>query len=321
MTLTGGAVLTWSIAALAQSQQIPIIGFLSSRSPGEAAGLVTSFRHGLGETGFVEGQNTIIAFRWAEGHFERLPALATELVELRVAVLLAAGGPPAALAAKSASQTIPIVFSGAGDAVHLGLVASLNRPGGNLTGMDNLPSELVAKSAQLLKELLPSAAELAFLINSSNPGAGVYTKGADASASALGIKVHVLDARTTADLDQAFDSIETLGIRGLVVPADPLFDSQRDRIVALAARHAVAAIYSIREYAVAGGLMSYGASLTDAYRRAAVYVGRILKGAKPSDLPVMRPTKFELTVNLRTAKALGLTVPDKLLALADEVIE
>jgi len=295
---------------------------MSSRSPSESAGEVAAFRRGLAEAGFVEGQNLVIAFRWADGRYDRLPALAAELVELRVAVLFTAGGPPAALAAKAATSTIPIVFSAASDPVALGLVASINRPGGNVTGMGMLITEYAAKSAQLLKEMVPAAAMIAYLVN---PSAGavteIYSKVAVTAASALGIQVHVLNASTEHDLDEAFASLVRLGAGGLVVQGEPFFFSQRDRIVALSARHAVAAIYNFREYVVAGGLMSYGASLPDSYRRAGIYVGRILKGERPADLPVMQPTKFDLTLNLKTAKALGLRVPDRLLAIADEVIE
>jgi len=321
ITLLGGAAVAWPLAARAQRLAMPVIGFLSSRSPGESAGVVAAFRQGLREGGFVEGQNLSIAFRWAEGRYDRLPALAAELVDLRVAVLATAGGAPSAFAAKAATQAIPIVFSAALDPDRLGLVASLNRPGGNVTGMSIFPSEVAAKSVQLLKELLPAATALGYLVNPSTPGAGLYAKEASNAASALGVAVHVLNASTEHVLDDAFASLAKLGAGGLAVPAEPFFDSQRDRIVALAARHAVAAIYGFREYAGAGGLMSYGASLPDSYRRAGMYVGRILKGERPADLPVMQPTKFDLVLNLKTAKALGLTVPDRLLAIADEVIE
>jgi len=276
ITLLGGGAAAWPLAARAQQPTMPVIGFLSTRSPGESAGLVAAFRDGLRESGFVEGQNLVIAFRWAEGRYEQLRDLAAELVAMHVAVLMAAGGPPSALAAKAATSTIPIVFSAVYDPVQLDLVASLNRPGANITGMSSVASEMVAKSCQLLKEMVPTAAAIACLVNPTN---------------------------------------------GLVVPAEPFFFSQRDRIVALAARYAVAMIANFREYVVAGGLMSYGASLPDLYRQAGLYVGRVLKGAKPADLPVMQPTKFELIINLKTAKALGLQIPDKLLALADEVIE
>jgi putative ABC transport system substrate-binding protein len=321
ISLLGGAAAAWPLGARAQKTAMPVIGFLSSRSPGESAGLVAMFHQGLREAGFVEGQNVIIAFRWAEDRYDRLPALATELVDLRVAVLFAAGGPPSAFAAKAATQTIPVVFSAALDPERLGLVASLNRPGGNVTGMSIFPSELAAKSVQLLRELVPAAAVFAYLVNPSNPTAEIYAKEAAAAASALGIAVHVLNAGTERDLDEAFASLAKLGVGGLIMPAESFFVSQRDRMVALAAKYAIAAIYGFREYAVAGGLMSYGASLPDSYRRAGIYVGRILKGEKPADLPVMQPTKFELVLNLKTAKALGLTVPDRLLAIADEVIE
>jgi putative tryptophan/tyrosine transport system substrate-binding protein len=316
-----GAAAAWPLAARAQQPAMPVIGFLSSRSPGESAGVVAAFQQGLRETGFVEGQNVVIAFRWAEGHYDRLSALAADLIDLRAAVLFAAGGPPSAVAAKAATSTIPIVFSAVNDPVQLGLVASLNRPGGNITGMSLFASELWEKVFELLKELVPAATVIAYLVNPSNPSAEVYSKAGVAAARALGIQVHVLNASTEHDLEESFASLAKLGAGGLVVPNEPFFDSQRDRIVALSARYGVAAVYSIREYVVAGGLMSYGTSLTDSYRRAGIYTGRILKGEKPADLPVMQPTKFELVLNLKAAKALGLEVPPTLLARADEVIE
>jgi putative ABC transport system substrate-binding protein len=319
--LLGGAAVALPLAARAQQSAMPVIGFLSSRSPGESASAVVAFRQGLAEAGYVEGQNVEIAYRWAEGHYDRLPALAADLVGLRVAVLFAAGGAPAAFAAKAATQAIPIVFSAVSDPVRLGLVASLNRPGGNLTGMGHFTFDLAAKSVQLLKELVPAAAVIAFLVNPSSPSAELYVKEAASTASALGIAVHVLNASTEHELDEAFALVAKLGAGGLVVHGDPFFDSQRDRIGVLSARYPVAAVYPFREHVVAGGLMSYGASITDSYRRAGIYVGRVLKGEKPEDLPVMLPTKFELVLNLKAAKALGLQVPDKLLALADEVIE
>jgi putative ABC transport system substrate-binding protein len=319
ITLLGGAA-AWPVAARAQAA-MPVIGFLSSRSPGESNDLVVAFRRGLREAGFIEGQNLLIAFRWAEGRYDRLSALVAELVDLRVAVLFTAGGPPAALAAKAATQTIPVVFSGVSDALRLGVVTSLNRPGGNLTGMSLFSFDVAAKGAQLLKELLPAARTIAYLVNSSSPTAALYVKEAASTASALGISVHVLSASTEQEVDDAFASATKSGVAGLVVPAEPFFDSRRDIIVALAARHAVATVYSFREYAVAGGLMSYAANLPDAYRQGGTYVGRILKGEKPGDLPVMQPTKFDLVINLKTAKALDLDVPPTLLARADEVIE
>ena len=319
--LLGGTATAWPLAARAQQLAMPVIGFLSSRSPGESANFVSAFREGLRETGFVEGQNVLIAFRWAEGRYDQLPGLAAELVDLRVAVLFAAGGSPPALAAKAATQTIPVVFSAVTDPVRLGLVASLNKPGGNVTGMSLLTFEMVAKSAQLLKELVPTARVIAYLVNPSNPSAELYANEALNAASALGIAVRVLNASTEDDLDEAFASLPKMGVTGLVVPAEPFFDSHRERIVALSKRYSIAVISNLREYVVAGSLVSYGASLSDSYRRAAIYAGRILKGDKPTDLPVMQPTKYDLVINLKTVKALGLAVPPSLLARADEVIE
>ena len=319
--LMSGAAAAWPFATRAQQPAMPVIGFLSSRSPGESAGVVAGFRQGLTEAGFAEGQNVLVAFRWAEGHYDRLPALAAELVGLRVAVLFTAGGPPAAFAAKAATQTIPIVFSAAMDPERIGLVTSLNRPGGNITGMSLYPLGLAAKSVQLLSRLLPGATLIGYLINPLNPGASVYTSEASAAANALGISIRILNASTEQELDELFASLPKSGISGLAIPAEPFFDSQRDRIVALAARYSIPAIYGLREYAVAGGLMSYGTSLPDTYRRAAVYAGRVLKGEKPADLPVVQPTNYDLVLNMKTAKSLGLNITEQLLALADEVIE
>jgi len=320
IALLGGAA-AWPLAARAQQQAMPLIGFVSSRAPAESASHVAAFRRGLSEAGFVEGQNLSISFRWAEGHYDRLPALAAELVNLRVAVLFAAGGPPSALAAKEATSTIPVIFSAVSEPVRLGLVPSLNRPGGNVTGMSFVDSELIAKSAQLLKETVPAATVIAFLVNPSGPSAEIFVKEAPATARALGIQISVLNASTEQDLDEAFASLGKLGAGGLVVPAEPFLDSQRERIVSLAAQRGVPMIANLREYVVAGGLMSYGPSLPDLYRRAGIYVGRVLKGEKPADLPVMQPTEFDLVINLKTAKALGLDVPLRLQQLAVEVIE
>ena len=315
-----GSAVAWPPVVRAQ-QAIPVIGFLSSRAPGESAGVVAAFREGLRESGFVEGRNLAIAFRWAEGRYDRLPALAAELTGLRVALLFAAGGPPSALAAKAATSTIPIVFSASSDPVRLGLVPSLNRPGGNITGMSTLTTSLGAKGVALLKELLPKAAVMAYLVNPSNPSSALELQEALAAADALGIRLRALNASTESELDAAFAALVKLHADGLIVAGEPFFDSQRERIVALAARHAVATSYAWRENVVAGGLMSYGNSLTDSYRQAGIYAGRILKGEKPADLPVMQPAKFELVLNLKTAKALGLTIPQSLLVRADEVIQ
>lgn len=320
MALIGGAAAS-PIVARAQQGSMPVVGFLSSRSPKDSANVLAAFREGLGEAGFVDGKNVAIEFRWADGRYDQLSIMADDLVKLRVAAIFAAGGPPAAVAAKAATSSIPIVFSAAAEPVQLGLVASLNRPGGNVTGMSNFANELWAKNAQLLKELVPAAAMIGYLVNPASPNAESYLKGAAAGSSMIGIDVRVLKASTEAELDEAFASLVKLGAGGLVVPNEPFFDSRRDKIVALSARYSVPTIYTIREYAFAGGLMSYGPSLADAYRKAAVYLGRILKGEKPSDLPVQQPTKFEMVINLKTAKALGLSVPATLLLQADEVIE
>ena len=321
ITVLGGAAAAWPLAARAQQPAMPVIGFLSSRSPNESAAVIAAFRQGLRERGFVEGQNLAIAFRWAEGRYDRLPALAAELVDLRVAALFAAGGPRSVFAAKAATETIPIVFSAVNEPVRQGLVTSLSRPGGNITGMGIFTSELAAKNIELLKLLLPAAATIGHLVNLSNEGAKIYATEAAEAARALGIEVLGLYARTEQELDEAFASLAKLRADGLAVVGEPFFDSRRDRIVGLAARYAVAAIYTFREYVVAGGLMSYGVSLTDSYRRAGIYAGRILQGEKPADLPVMLPTRFHLALNLKTAKTLGLDVPPTLLARADEVIE
>jgi len=310
---------TLPLPAFAQKSALPVIGFLSSRSPGESEAVVSKFREGLGESGYVVGENVLVDYRWAEGRYERLATLAAELIGLRVAVIFGAGGPPAALAAKAATSTIPVVFSAVPDPVRLGLVASLGRPGGNLTGMSTFTADLGAKEVELLKELLPSLKTLAYLLNPSNPSGELEEASATAAARAAGIEVQILKASTETELENVFASWPNPD--GLIVAGEPFFDSQRTRIVALVTRHATPAMYSWRENVALGGLISYGSSLTDSYRRAGVYTGRILRGEKPADLPVMQPTKFELTINLKTAKALGIVVPPTLLARADEVIE
>jgi putative ABC transport system substrate-binding protein len=321
ITLAGGAAIAWPLAARAQQTGMALIGFLSSRSPAESADVVTGFRKGLAEVGFVEGQNALIAFRWAEGRYEQLPALASELVGLRVAVLFAAGGPPSALAAKAATSSIPIVFPGASDPVRLGLVASLNRPGGNVTGISTFGTELAGKFVEILKEMLPRASVIAYLVNPSNPTGKIVSTEAQAAADLLGIRLHVFEASTLGEVEEAFAAMAKLGVEAVGIAGEPFFDSQRERIVALSARYRIVGCYPWREYVLAGGLMSYGANLPDSYRQAGVYIGRILNGEKPADLPVIQPTKLELVINLKTAKALGLEVPPMLLARADEVIE
>ena len=321
ITLVGGAAAALPVGVRAQQTAMPVIGFLSSRSLGESADIVAAFRRGLREAGFAEGEGSLIAFRWAEGRYDRLPSLAADLVGLRVAVIVAAGGPPSALAAKAATSTISIVFSSVTDPVRLGLVGSLNRPGGNVTGMAGFSTGLGAKRLGLLHELVPAAAMISLLVNSNNPSAEFDVKDASMAAQSLGLKIHVVNAGTERDLDAAFKALDDLKVGALLVISDPFFNSQRDRLVALAAQYRIAASYAWRDYAVAGGLMSYGTSLTDAYRQAGLYTARILKGEKAGDLPVEQPTKFELVINLRTAKTLGLNVSPSMQLLADEVIE
>jgi ABC-type uncharacterized transport system substrate-binding protein len=321
LMLLGRAAAAWPIAARAQQPSMPVIGFLSSRSPGESAGVVAAFREGLRDAGFVEGRNLAIAFRWADGRYDSLPALAAELVDLRVALIFAAGGPPTAFAVKAATSTIPIVFSAVSDPVEIGLVPSLNQPGGNITGMAVFNATLAGKRVELTKELIPTAAVIGYLLNPVDQMSAVESRDALAAARALGIDLKILNASSEEDVETAFAAMANLRADALVVAGEPFFDSKRERIVALAARNGVASVYAWREYVLAGGLISYGTDLPESYREAAIYAGRILKGEKPTSLPVKQPTKFRLAVNLKTAKALGLTVPPTLLARADEVIE
>jgi putative ABC transport system substrate-binding protein len=316
IALLGGAAVAWPLAARAQQPAIPVIGFLSSRSPGESASVVAAFREGLKEAGYREGHNVHIAFRWAEG-WERLPALATELIQIQVAVILAAGGSMTGLAAKAATSTIPIVNIGA-DPERLGLVASLNRPGGNLTGISVLSWPLSAKRLEILRELIPTAGVLGVLVNPNAVATEIETREIEAAARAIGQPLRILKVTNDGEIHEVFTNLGAQGIGGLVIGGDAFFDSRRDVLVALAARHRVPTIYP---FATTGGLISYGASIPGAYRQAGVYVGRILKGEKPADLPVLQPTHFELVINRKTAKALGLEVPPTLLARADEVIE
>jgi putative ABC transport system substrate-binding protein len=304
----------------AAGQPLPVIGFLSSRSPKESAPHVAGFRRGLQEAGYVEGQNVTIVSRWAEGDYDALAALARELVVLNVAVLVAVGGRPSALAARKATATIPIVFIGP-DPVRAGLVASFNRPGGNITGVDLVTTDLGAKRLELLCELVPHAKTTGLLINPDDQDSAVHRQNVQTAAQSLGQRLVVAEARSEADFDAGFALFAREQAGGVVVQNDPFFDSQRTRLMALAARNRLPAIYHIREFPTSGGLMSYGASLVDGYRQVGVYAGRILNGAHPADLPILRPTAFELVINLKTAALLGLKVPGTLLASADEVIE
>jgi putative ABC transport system substrate-binding protein len=319
VTLLGGAAVAWPLAARAQQPAMPVVGFLRSTTAADSTALVTAFRQGLKETGYIEGQNVTIEYRWGEGRNDRLPALVADLISRKVAVVV--GNHNAALAAKSATMTVPVVVVTGADQVRDGLVASLNRPGGNVTGVSFLTIELGAKRLDLLRQLVPKAATIAMLVYPDTPDTEAERRQVQAAAQAIRQQLIVLDLKTDRDIETAFATLVQRGAGALLVGTGAFTYSHRERIVTLAARHAVPAIYSLREDVAAGGLMSYAASITDAYRQAGIYTGRILKGEKPTDLPVMEPTKFELIINLKTAKALGLTVPDKLLALADEVIE
>jgi putative tryptophan/tyrosine transport system substrate-binding protein len=324
ITLFGGAAasfVSWPLTARAQQPAMPVVGLLGSASAAEWEHLVAAFRDGLKETGYVEGQNASIEYRWADGHYDRLPRLAEDLVRRNVAVIFSAGSPAPVLAAKAATATIPIVFANGADAVKLGLVASLNRPGGNVTGISFLAADLGAKRLGLIHELVPNVSVGAVLINPTNPNAESVARDAQDSARSLGLQFHVLNASTDQDIDTVFAGLVRQQIGVLLVSADPLFLDRRVEVAALAARYAVPVIYFAREFVAVGGLMSYGTSIGAAYRQAGLYTGKILKGVKPADLPVMQPTKFDLVINLKTAKALGITVPPMLLARADEVIE
>jgi putative tryptophan/tyrosine transport system substrate-binding protein len=317
--LVGAAALP--LAARAQQPPaMPVIGFLSGRSPTDTA-IVDAFRQGLGDTGYVERKTVAIEYRWTEGRYDRLPELAADLVRRRVAVIVASGGLPSPLAAKAATTTIPVVFAIGVDPVEVGLVASLNRPGGNLTGVTNLNTELVPKRLELLHVLLPSATVVAALVNPSNPNAEVQSRDLRAAARTLGLQMHVLQASTDRDFDTAFTDLIRLRAGALVIGTDGFFLSRSEQLAALSVRHAVPAIFQYPEFTAAGGLMSYGGSDTDMFRLAGGYAGRILKGEKPAELPVQQSSKVELIVNLKNAKALGLTVPLSLLGRADEVIE
>jgi putative tryptophan/tyrosine transport system substrate-binding protein len=319
ITLLGGAAGAWPLAARAQQSTMPVIGFLNLTSPDAFAGRLGGFRQGLKDTGYVEGENVAIEYRWADNQTDRLPALAAELVRRRVAVIV--GNTPSAFAAKAATTTIPIVFIVAEDPVRLGLVASLARPGGNLTGVNFFTGELVAKRLELLRELVPRAARVAVLVNPAGPDAETTLKDVEPAARAIGLQIPVLNASTSREINAAFATFVRERPDALFVGGDPFFSSRRVQLVHLATLHKVPAIFSNRDYVEAGGLMSYGSNIVDAWRQLGTYAGRILKGAKPADLPVVQASKFELVINVESARMLGLTVPDKLLAAADEVIE
>jgi putative ABC transport system substrate-binding protein len=316
-----GTAATWPLAARAQQPGMPVIGFLSSGSERAFAPNVAGFVRGLNETGYVGGQNVAIEFRWAEGQYDRLSKMANELVLRPVTVLAASGGTLAVRAAKAATATIPIVFATADDPVATGLVASLNRPGGNLTGVALLSTELVAKRLGLVRELIPQTKSIALLVNADSPESETIAKDVHEAANTIGAKILVLKASTERDIDLAFTTLVQERAGALIVGTDPFYYIRRDQLIALAARHAVPTMYFLRDFVTAGGLMSYGTSFTDAYSQMGAYAGRILKGEKPSDLPVLQSTKFEFVINITTARALGLTIPSGLQSIADEVIE
>jgi putative ABC transport system substrate-binding protein len=315
-----GGAMTAARALRAQQKAMPVVGYLGSGSPNPNSPNVAAFRQGLGETGYVEGQNVAIEYRWAEGHYDRLPALAADLVARTVDVIVTSST-PGIQAAKSATSTIPIVFFGGGDLVALGLVASLARPGGNLTGISIMSPELNPKRLDLLSQLVPQARMMALLVNPNRADTESVIGDVQEAARVTGVELHILKAGTEAEIDAAFATLVQLHAGGFVAASDPFFNSRREQLVALASRHAVPAIWEWREFAEAGGLISYGSSNTGMWRPVGMYVGKILKGAKPADLPIQQPTKFELVINLKTARALGLTVPPSILARADEVIE
>jgi ABC-type uncharacterized transport system substrate-binding protein len=320
ITLLGGAAVAWPLTARAQQPAMPVVGFLSTRTAADSASVVAAFHNGMKEVGFVDGQTVRVEYHWAGSQYDRLRELALDMVRARVSVITAIG-PPAAVAAKAATATVPIVFTVGSDPVKTGLVANLGRPGGNATGVNIFSAELGAKRLGLLHDLMPAASIVALLVNPRFPNVGSYISEVETAARAIGWQIRVVNASNEGEIDAAFATILQLHAEAVFVAADPFFTGRRDQIVQLAARHAIPAVYEVREFPAAGGLMSYGTSLTDAYRLAGIYVGRILKGEKPADLPIIQPTKFELVINLNTAKALGLTFPPGLLAIADEVIE
>jgi putative tryptophan/tyrosine transport system substrate-binding protein len=321
LLVVGGVAIGWPLAARTQQKPLPVIGYLSGSSAGPSAPFVAAFHQGLSETGYVEGQNVAIEYRWAEGSYERLPALAAEFVGRSVDLIVASGGPPAAQAAKRATSTIPIVFASGDDPVATGLVASVARPGGNLTGISFLVADLNPKRLELLSELVPQAKVIALLVNPKFPETERVIREVQEASRAKGLQVPILKVSNASEIDAAIASLVQLHAGALLVGSDAFLNTRREQLVALASRYAVPAIYELREAIASGGLISYGVSFTADFRQLGIYAGKILKGAKPADLPVEQPTKFELVINLKTAKALGLSVPPSLLARADEVIE
>jgi putative ABC transport system substrate-binding protein len=316
----GGTAFGWPLAARAEQSPMPVIGFLSYASPESAQRYIVGFYQGLKEAGFVEGQNVAVEYRWAEGRYEELPALAADLVHRQVAVILS-GGSPSALAAKAATATIPIIFTSGDDPMRAGLVTSLNRPGGNVTGVYSFFTGLETKRLGLLRELVPQAKVVLALVNLKLRDAEIQSRDLEAAADVLGQQIPIINASSERELETAFATIAQLRAEALLVSADPFFIVRREQIVGLAARYAIPAIYFLREFVASGGLMSYGTSLAESYRQAGIYTGRVLKGDKPAELPVVQATKFEFVINLKTAKDLGLTIPSGLLSIADEVIE
>jgi putative ABC transport system substrate-binding protein len=320
ITSLGGAVAAWPLVALAQQTALPVVGFMNNSNAKGTEGLQAAFLQGLSETGYIDGKNVTIEYHWADGQPDRLSGVAGELVRRRVSVIVATST-PAALAAKAATATIPIVFETAADPIKLGLAASLNRPGGNATGVAQFNSVLVSKRVGVLHDLIPTAKIIGMLVNPTDPRIEAQTNDAQEAARSLGLQIHVVNASTDAEIDAAFAALPELRIEAFLVGTGELFRRQAGQIVMLAARRGVPTIYQYREFAAAGGLISYGTSLPDAYRLTGIYAGRVLRGEKPADLPVMQPTKFELVINLKTARTLGLTIPPRVLAIADEVIE